>query len=182
MILDALPLAGLFRLQPEPIADERGFFARTFSRDQLAAAGLKTDFPEWSVSFNKAKGTLRGLHWQAAPHLETKIVTCVRGAIFDVAVDMRPGSPTQGRWHALELSQENRLGFYIPDGFAHGFQTLSDDSEVMYHISEPYRGGAARGVRWSDPDLAIRWPAAESRIVSDRDRELPPFQAARGML
>jgi dTDP-4-dehydrorhamnose 3,5-epimerase len=182
MIIEALEPAGLFVLRPEPIMDERGFFARVFSSDQMAAAGLETGYPEWSVSFNKTKGTLRGLHWQAAPCLETKIVTCTRGALFDVAVDMRRGSATIGQWRSIELTEENRLSFYIPAGFAHGFQTLRDETEVLYHISAPYRAGMARGVRWDDPEISISWPACDKRIISARDAELPLFHAARNVL
>jgi dTDP-4-dehydrorhamnose 3,5-epimerase len=173
MILEALPLEGLFKLTPEPQWDKRGFFARCFSRDSLAAAGLVTDLPEWSLSYNLRRGTLRGLHWQAAPYLEAKLVQCIRGAVFDVVVDMRHGSPTRGRWHAIVLSAENRHLLYVPKGFAHGYQTLADDSELLYHISEPFRPECARGVRWNDPDLAVDWPLVEGLILSDRDSGLP---------
>ena len=177
MKLEPLPLTGLFLLTPEPIADNRGFFARTFSRDALAAKGLCADYPEWSISYNARQGTLRGLHWQAAPSLEVKLVQCIRGAVFDVAVDVRPDSTTRGRWQAVELSADNRQSVYIPAGFAHGFQTLSDDSEIMYHISASYRPEASRGVRWDDPDLAISWPAVGQRVISERDAALPYFSA-----
>jgi len=174
VILEALALEGLFRLTPEPKWDARGFFARCFSRDVLSTAGLVTDLPEWSLSYNVRRGTLRGLHWQAAPHLETKLVQCIRGAVFDVVVDVRTGSPTRGRWQAVELSAENRHVLYVPTGFAHGYQTLTDDSELFYHISAGFQADFARGVRWNDPDLAIEWPAiAEDRVLSDRDASLP---------
>jgi dTDP-4-dehydrorhamnose 3,5-epimerase len=173
---------GLFRLTPEPIADNRGLFARSFSRRQLSDAGLVTDFPEWSLSFNRKRGTLRGLHWQAAPHGETKLVQCVRGAIFDVAVDVRPESPSRGRWRALELTAENREIIYIPPGFAHGFQTLTDEAEVYYHISSEFHADLARGVLWSDPDLAISWPDCGERIMSDRDAGLPPLADIGGSI
>ena len=172
MKLEALPL-GLFRLVPELVYDARGFFARCFSRSALDAAGLVTDLPEWSLSYNARRGTLRGLHWQAEPYFEAKLVQCTRGAVFDVAVDMRRQSSTRGQWHAVELSAENRHILYIPKGFAHGFQTLTDDTEILYHISEPFRPEYARGVRWNDPTLAIGWPAVEERILSDRDTALP---------
>jgi dTDP-4-dehydrorhamnose 3,5-epimerase len=173
MRLQPLELEGLYLIQPEPIADTRGFFARCFSADVLRSEGLVADFPEWSLSFNRRRGTLRGLHWQAATHAETKLVQCVRGAIFDVAVDVRPGSPTRGRWLGLELTADNRNIFYIPAGFAHGFQTLTDDTEIYYHISEPYVPEASRGVRWNDPDIAVTWPAVEQRTMSARDEGLP---------
>ena len=153
--------------------DERGFFARNFSRRALQAVGLDTDFPEWSISYNRRRGTLRGLHLQTAPYAETKIVQCVRGAVFDVAVDLRADSPSYGRWAAFELSSENRRLLYIPKGFAHGFQTLSEDCELLYHISEIYRPGHSAGVRWDDPDLAIEWPDVDKRTMSQRDANLP---------
>jgi dTDP-4-dehydrorhamnose 3,5-epimerase len=180
MRIEALPLAGLHVFVPEPVSDIRGSFARCFSRAQLAEAGLVADFDEWSLSYNIRSGTVRGLHWQAAPHVETKLVQCVRGAVFDVAVDLRTGSPTLGRWHALELSAENRLTYYIPQGFAHGFQTLTDNAEVLYHISTPYHPEAARGVRWNDPDVSIRWPEAEHRVISERDAALPYLAELHG--
>lgn len=175
MRLEALPLAGLHRVIPAPIEDNRGFFARCYSRDMLAGAGLVTEWPEWSLSYNARRGTLRGLHWQAAPAPEAKLVQCIRGAVFDVAVDLRPDSPSRGRWHGLELTAENRNVFYIPQGFAHGFQTLTDSAELLYHISEPFRPECARGVRWNDPDLAIDWPDAQERVLSERDARLPLF-------
>jgi len=125
------------------------------------------------VSFNGRRGTLRGLHFQAPPHEEIKLVSCTRGAVFDVAVDVRPGSPSRGKWVGVELSADNRAAIYIPAGFAHGFQTLTDDAEVRYHISETYRPEAARGVRWDDPDLVIAWPNIEERVISSRDLALP---------
>jgi dTDP-4-dehydrorhamnose 3,5-epimerase len=125
------------------------------------------------VSFNGRRGTLRGLHFQAPPHEEIKLVSCTRGAVFDVAVDVRPGSPSRGKWVGVELSADNRAAIYIPAGFAHGFQTLTDDAEVRYHISETYRPEAARGVRWDDPELAIAWPNIQERVISSRDLALP---------
>jgi dTDP-4-dehydrorhamnose 3,5-epimerase len=126
----------------------------------------------WSVSFNNRRGTLRGLHFQAPPQEETKLVSCTRGAIFDVAIDLRVGSPSRGKWVGVELNADNRCSCYIPAGFAHGFQTLTDDAEVRYQISERYRPEAARGVRWDDPDLAIVWPKADQRVISGRDQTL----------
>jgi dTDP-4-dehydrorhamnose 3,5-epimerase len=128
------------------------------------------------VSFTRHRGTLRGLHFQAAPHEEIKLVRCTRGAIFDVVVDLRPGSPTRAKWVGVELTANNRASLYIPAGFGHGFQTLTDDTEVLYHISEPYRQEAARGVRWDDADLAIVWPKATERLISERDRSLPTLR------
>ena len=130
-------------------------------------------YPQWSVSFNAARGTQRGLHFQAPPHEEIKLVSCTRGAVFDVAVDVRAGSRSRGRWVGVELSADNGSTLYIPAGFAHGFQTLTDDAQVLYHISERYHPEASHGVRWDDPDLAIAWPQAEHRVISSRDRALP---------
>lgn len=177
MKIESLSPAGLHLLTPEPIADVRGFFARSFSRDEMTGLGLEADFPEWSLSFNRRKGTLRGLHMQTSPHAETKLVQCIRGAVLDVAVDLRPDSAHFGAHCAVELSAENRRTFYIPEGFAHGFQTLTDEAELLYHISVRHSPGHARGVRWDDPDLAIAWPDAEERIISERDLSLP-FLAA----
>lgn len=173
MRLEPLALDGAYLLIQEPVTDERGFFARTFDASQLASAGLVTEFPQWSVSFSFRRGTLRGLHWQQAPYLETKLVQCTAGAVYDVIVDLRRASPDFGKWVAVTLSAENRQMLYVPAGFGHGFQTLQDNSEFYYHISEPYRAESARGVRWNDPDLAIEWPAAEHRILSERDKNLP---------
>lgn len=153
--------------------DERGFFSRLFCADTFLEQGLCADYPQWSASFNSCRGTLRGLHFQAPPHEEIKLVSCTRGAVFDVAVDVRPGSRSRGKWVGLELSADNRSILYIPAGFAHGFQTLCDDAEVRYQISERYRPEAARGVRWDDPDLAIAWPHTDQRLMSGRDRALP---------
>lgn len=173
MRLEPLGLDGTFLLIQEPVSDDRGFFARTFDAEQMKAASLATDFPQWSVSFSKKRGTLRGLHWQQAPHLEVKVVQCTAGAVYDVIVDLRRESKTFGEWLALTLSAENRHILYVPAGFAHGFQTLQDNCEFNYHISEPYRRGSDRGVRWNDPDIAIEWPAVDDRILSERDKTLP---------
>ena len=177
MRFEPLPISGAFRIDIEPISDERGFFARTFAAEEFQARGLKTDFVQRSLSFNAKKGTLRGLHWQAPPDEETKLVRCIRGAIFDVLVDIRRGSPTFGRWHGLELSAENHAAAYVPAGCAHGFQTLVDGSEVVYEITPAYVAAGARGVRFDDPALAIAWPLAEMTI-SARDRSLPSFAEA----
>ena len=182
MRLEPLSLDGVFKLVVEPQLDHRGFFARCYSQAVMEHVGLCHDFPEWSLSHNTRRGTLRGLHWQAAPFLETKLVRCTRGAIYDVVVDMRPASPTRGRWIAVELSAETRDTLYVPAGFAHGFQTLTDDAEILYHISVPFRAEAARGVRWDDADLAIAWPKTTERILSERDATLPLFADSAGAL
>lgn len=173
MKLRQLELQGAYVIEMEPIADERGFFARVWSRRELAELGLDTAVEQCSLSYNARRGTMRGLHYQVAPHEEAKVVRCIRGAIYDVIVDVREASPTRWRWSALELSDANRLALYVPKGFAHGFQTLSDESEVLYQISEEHHPESSRGLRWDDPALGIDWPAAEVRIVSERDRAFP---------
>lgn len=166
------PLAGAYAVELERLEDERGFFARSFCRDEFRSRGLASVVAQCNVSWNPRRGTLRGLHFQAAPHEEAKLVRCTRGAIWDVIVDLREGSPTRLRWHALELTAENRTALYVPEGLAHGFQTLSDDAEVLYQMSVPYHADLARGVRWDDPRIGIRWPLADP-IVSARDRAYP---------
>jgi dTDP-4-dehydrorhamnose 3,5-epimerase len=163
------PLAGAYVIELERIEDERGFFARSFCQEEFRKQGLKPAIAQCNVSWNRKRGTLRGLHYQAAPHEEAKVVRCTRGTVWDVLVDLREGSPTRLRWHAQELSAENRRAFYVPEGFAHGFQALADDSEVLYQMSEFYHPGLARGLRWDDPKLGIRWPLPEPTL-SARDR------------
>jgi dTDP-4-dehydrorhamnose 3,5-epimerase len=167
-------LEGAFVIEPERIEDERGFFARTFCCREFDTRGLNLDLQQSSVSFNRKRGTLRGMHFQAAPHAETKLVRCTRGAIYDVILDLRPQSPTFKRWIAVHLSSENHLLVYIPEGFAHGFQTLQDETEVSYYISEFYSSEHARGVRWNDPAFAIDWPIANP-VISVRDQTHPEF-------
>jgi dTDP-4-dehydrorhamnose 3,5-epimerase len=167
------PIGGAFVVEMERQEDERGFFARSWCADEFAARGLNPALVQCSISFNRRKGTVRGLHYQAAPHAEAKLVRCTRGKVFDVVADVRAGSPTFGRWHGVELSADNRRALYIAEGIAHGFQTLEDDCEVLYQMSERYHPEAARGVRWDDPALAIPWNDPARAIVSDRDRGLP---------
>jgi dTDP-4-dehydrorhamnose 3,5-epimerase len=165
-------LRGAFVVEVERHEDERGYFARTFCREEFERAGLKALVEQCSTSFNRRRGTLRGLHFQIAPAAEHKLVRCTRGRIYDVIVDLRPDSPTAYQWLGVELSEENGRALYVPAGFAHGFQTLVDEAEVFYQISEPYRPDLARGVRWDDPRLAIQWPVSDP-ILSARDRALP---------
>jgi dTDP-4-dehydrorhamnose 3,5-epimerase len=169
-------LAGACIIDIETVQDERGFFARSWCREEFARHGLNPDLAQCSISFNKKRGTLRGMHYQAAPHEETKVVRCTRGAIYDVIVDLRPESPTFRKWIAVELSADNRRMLYVPLGFAHGFQSLVDDTEVFYQISTFYHPGSARGVRWDDPAFGIEWPVTE-RVISDKDRQYPDFAA-----
>jgi dTDP-4-dehydrorhamnose 3,5-epimerase len=170
------PLNGAWVIDLDLLGDERGWFARTFDAEEFAARGLNPAVVQSNASFNARAGTLRGMHYQAEPYGESKLVRCVRGAIFDVAVDLRAGSPTLRGWHGVELSAENRLAFYIPPGLAHGFQTLSDDAEVLYQMGHPYVPDAARGVRWDDPAFAIEWPEpAGERTISERDSAFGDF-------
>jgi dTDP-4-dehydrorhamnose 3,5-epimerase len=173
-----LQLPGAFLVDLEPIEDERGFFARSFCRQEFAARGLNAAVAQCSLSFNWQRGTLRGLHYQAPPHAEAKMVRCTRGALYDVVVDVRRDSPTYCRWSAVELSAENHRMLYIPEGLAHGFQTLQEDTELFYQMSEFYVPGSARGLRWDDPAFTIEWPLPITAI-SDRDRSYRPFVAGR---
>jgi dTDP-4-dehydrorhamnose 3,5-epimerase len=175
MIFAETPLAGAFVITPEPVEDARGSFARTWCRAEFEARGLDVRIAQCSTSLNRRTGTLRGLHFQVAPFAETKLVRCTRGAIHDVIVDLRPGSPTFTRHFAVRLSAEDRTMLYVPPGFAHGFQTLEDDTEVFYQISEFHAPAHARGVRWDDPAFGIAWPPAE-RIISEQDRSYPDFR------
>lgn len=172
-----IELKGAYVIEPTPASDERGFFARTFCAEEFARRGLSCSMAQCSTSFNERQGTLRGLHYQAPPYGEEKLVRVTMGAIFDVIVDLRAGSATFGRWFGLVMSAENRRMLYIPRGFAHGFQTLQDNSEVFYQISSFYRPAASRGIRWNDPDLAITWPDPHNTIMSERDRDLPLLAA-----
>jgi len=171
VIFHDIGLEGARLIEPERQEDRRGFFARTWCRYAFAEQGLTADLVQCAVSYNRRRGTLRGLHYQAPPFAEAKLVRCTRGAIFDVIVDLRPDSPTHLKWAAAELTADNRQSVFAPEGFAHGFQTLEDDCEVFYQMSASYRAEAARGVRWDDPRLAIPWPLAEP-MVSQRDRDL----------
>lgn len=167
------PLAGAFVLELQRREDERGFFARYWCEQEAARQGIHVCWVQMNLSWNARQGTLRGLHFQIKPHDEAKLVRCSRGAIFDVIVDLRQGSPTLGRWFAVTLSAAAQNLLYIPAGFAHGFQTLSDDVEVVYHMSRPHHPGSARGIRWDDPDLGIPWPKCARRIIGERDRAWP---------
>jgi dTDP-4-dehydrorhamnose 3,5-epimerase len=176
LIFTETRLAGAFVIELERHSDQRGFFARTYCQQEFEAHGLNTQVVQCNVSFNKRKGTLRGMHYQAAPFAEAKLVRCTSGSIYDVIIDLRPGSATFKQYCAVELSAENRRMLYIPEDFAHGFQTLQDDTEVFYQMAERYSAEHARGVRWNDPAFGIAWPDGE-RIIIDRDRNYPDFVA-----
>lgn len=165
----------VFQINLEPSHDERGFFARTWCAKEFEAHGLNPRLAQCSISFNRRKGTLRGIHYQVAPFAEAKLIRCTRGAIYDVAVDLRPTSPTFKKWVAAVLSAENRHMLYVPEGCAHGFLTLEPESEVFYQISEVYNAESARGVRWDDPTFQITWPE-EVEVISERDRNYPDFE------
>jgi dTDP-4-dehydrorhamnose 3,5-epimerase len=166
------PLKGAFVTESERQIDNRGFFARTFCVDEFAAHGLSAPVSQASLSYNEKMGTLRGMHFQAAPYNETKLVRCTAGAIYDVIVDLRSESETFLRWFAVELSAENHMSLFIPEGFAHGFQTLRDRSEVHYQISPAYHRDSSRGFAWNDERIAIDWPI-QVTAISDRDAALP---------
>jgi dTDP-4-dehydrorhamnose 3,5-epimerase len=172
-----LPLPGAMLVEQDAIADERGAFGRLFCEREFAAHGLETRFPQWSLSRNTRLGTLRGMHYAVEPYAEVKLVRVGRGAIYDVILDLRPESPTYLRWHAVELDAARGAALYVPKGLAHGFQSLEDDTDVVYHISAFYEPGAARAVRWNDPAFGIEWPPTAERIMSARDRDCPDFAA-----
>jgi len=173
-------LKGAFLIDIEPLEDERGFFARTWCRKEFEQHGIDADWVQCNISYNKRKGTLRGMHYQLAPFAEAKLVRCTLGAIFDVIIDLRPDSATYCHWISAELSAENRRMIYIPQGFAHGFQTLLDDTEVFYQMSEFYTPGYSRAVRWDDPQFRINWPEAD-RTISEKDQKIENFDPAAGM-
>jgi dTDP-4-dehydrorhamnose 3,5-epimerase len=171
-----LPIAGAWAIEVEPSADERGLFARTFDAELFAERGLAAELAQISTSFNARAGTLRGLHYQADPHGERKLVRCTAGAALDVIVDLRPDSATHLRWHGVELSAENRTSVYVPRGVAHGFQTHVDGTEMLYLIDVPFVPEASRGVRWDDPAFGVRWPEPPGeRVISERDRTFPDY-------
>lgn len=169
------PLEGVYLIELEPVHDERGFFARTWCKEEFQEHGLNPNLAQCSLSFNKKKGTLRGMHYQCEPHQEAKLVRCCAGAIYDVVLDLRRGSQTFGKWFAAELSASDQKTLYIPEGCAHGFQSLEDESTVFYQISESYHPESARGVRWNDPLFSIKWPIA-TPILSERDRSFADYR------
>lgn len=172
MIFSETELAGAYTIELERHEDERGFFARSFCAQEFAEHGLIEHWAQSNVSFNERRGTMRGMHWQTSPHEEVKLVRCTKGAIYDVIVDVRAGSPTARRWLGVELSEENRRMLYIPGGFAHGFLTTADRTEVFYEMSAPHVPEAARGFYWNDPQVAIAWPGPVN-VISDRDAGYP---------
>jgi len=174
MIFVPTTLPGVFEIRPDRRDDERGFFARTWCQKEFESYQLNPHLAQCNISFNLKRGTLRGMHYQEVPYQEAKLVRCTRGAIFDVALDLRPGSPTFRHWTSTTLSADNRSAFYVPEGCAHGFVTLEDHTEVFYQMSEFYHEDKGRGVRWNDPVFGIDWPI-EIRLISERDRSYPDF-------
>jgi len=174
MIFKETELKGAYSIQLEQKQDERGFFARSFCREEFRQQGIDFNITQSNISFNKNKGTLRGLHYQISPHEEAKLVSCPKGAIYDVIIDLRLHSPTYCKWLAIELSAQNYTSFYIPKGFAHGFLTLAPDTVVLYQMSEPYYPESSRGIRWNDPAFLINWPS-DKQIISTKDKAYPLF-------
>jgi dTDP-4-dehydrorhamnose 3,5-epimerase len=178
MIFTPTRLTGAYIIEPQPIEDQRGFFARTFCRKEFAEHDLKTELVQCNISFNKKKGTLRGMHYQAAPYQEAKLVRCTAGAIYDVIIDLRPDSATYTQWVSVELNADNRKMLYVPEDFAHGFLTLTEDTEIFYQMAQFYAPGAARGLRWNDPAFGIDWPE-NITTISSRDQDYPDFIKVR---
>jgi dTDP-4-dehydrorhamnose 3,5-epimerase len=173
-------LKGAFIIELQRLEDNRGFFARSFCQREFEAHELNTRVAQCNVSFNRKKGTLRGLHFQDSPYQEAKLVRCTSGAIYDVIIDLREPSPTFKQWVATELSRDNHRILYVPEGFAHGYQTLKDNTEVSYQVSEFYHPDYARSIRWDDPTFAVKWPVRK-KIMSDNDRNAPMFHEITGI-
>lgn len=171
-----LELQGAFIIECELIEDHRGFFTRSFCEHEFAEQGLENRFVQCNTSWNKEKGTLRGMHYQQPPHEETKLIRCTRGGIYDVIIDLRPGSPTQGKWVGVELPANDYRMIYVPKGFAHGYQTLEPDTETFYMVSSFYAPGSEGGIRWNDPAFNISWPLPDP-ILSDKDRRHPDYKS-----
>ena len=175
MIFHETGLSGAYLAELERRADERGFFARSWCQREFAERGLNADLAQCNISFNKERGTLRGLHFQMAPHEEAKLVRCTQGAIFDVIIDLRQSSPSFTKHYSIQLDSDNRLALFVPKGFAHGFQTLSDSTEVFYQMSDVYVPGVGGGIRWDDPTFGIRWPLPNP-LMNERDRTWPDWK------
>jgi len=180
MTFTELRLPGAYLIEPEPIGDERGFFARMLCTKEFAAHGLNGNVVQANLSYSAERGTLRGLHYQAAPHAEEKMVRCVRGSVYDVMVDLRPDSPTYREWEGVELTADNRRMAYVPKGVAHGFLTLVDDCEVFYPVTAAYAPSAEGGLRYDDPVIGIEWPG-EVRVVSEKDRGWPLLSSSHSI-
>jgi dTDP-4-dehydrorhamnose 3,5-epimerase len=175
MIFTETALKGAFTVEIQKIEDPRGFFARLWCKKEFQAHGLKANWVQANIALSEKRGTLRGLHYQIAPFEEAKLIQCIRGAIFDVIVDLRPDSPTYLRWHGVELTADNHKMIYVPEGFAHGYQTLTDDTVVTYPVSQFYTPGSEGGIRWNDPAFGIAWPITDDLILSEKDKHWPDF-------
>jgi dTDP-4-dehydrorhamnose 3,5-epimerase len=175
MIFTETKLKGAFIVEPERLDDHRGFFARAWCKKEFEAHGLNTRLVQSNISFNRKKGILRGMHYQKAPYEEAKLVRCTMGAIYDVIIDLRTDSPTWRQWLGIELTADNRKMLYVPEGFAHGYQTLTDNSEVFYQVSQFYSPDSERGIRWNDPVFAIHWPIDGDVVISEKDNNWPNF-------
>jgi dTDP-4-dehydrorhamnose 3,5-epimerase len=175
MIFTETKLRGAFVIDIERRDDERGFFARAWCKEEFEARGLSINLVQANIAFSKRAGTLRGLHYQLKPHEEVKLVRCTRGAVYDVIVDLRPESSTYLQWVSMELTADNRTMLYVPEGFVHGYQTLTDNTEVLYQVSHMYSPESEGGVRWDDPGIGIEWPKIDSRIISEKDQSWPNY-------
>lgn len=171
-----LSLQGAYLIEPELIEDSRGFFARSFCTHEFKKHGLNSNIYQCNISFNHKKGTLRGMHFQIGDNSEVKVVRCNSGAIYDVIIDLRPNSPTYKQWQGVELTAKNRTMLYIPEGFAHGFQTLEDNTELSYQMSEFFAPEQARGIRWNDPAFKIKWPYEQPTVISAKDQQYANYQ------
>lgn len=175
MIFEKTKLSGAYIIHPEILEDNRGFFSRVWCKKEFAQNGLVAELVQCNISYNKNRNTLRGMHYQEKPHQETKLVRCTAGAILDVIIDIRPESGTYKEWMSVKLSAENRTMLYVPEGFAHGYVTLMNDSEIFYQVSEFYTPGVERGIRWNDPLFQIAWPALDGLVISEKDRAWPDY-------
>lgn len=173
MIFTETKLRGAFIIETEPIRDSRGFFARAWCKKEFEEHGLKSSLVQANITFSREKGTLRGMHYQAAPYQEAKVVRCITGAVFDVIIDLRQDSPTYREWIGTELTEDNCRMLYVPEDFAHGYQTLADNTAVFYQVSQFYCPQSERGIRWNDPALGITWPPAQHLVISEKDKKWP---------
>jgi dTDP-4-dehydrorhamnose 3,5-epimerase len=179
LIFQDTNLKGAFVVEMAQIDDERGWFARAWCQKEFEAHGLNARIVQANQSYNRHRGTLRGLHYQVAPFAEAKLVRCLRGSIYDAIVDLRPESPTFLQWIGVELSAGNRKMLYVPEGFGHGFQTLEDETDVFYQVTQFYTPGAEGGIRWDDPAIGVQWPEVERRLISEKDRSWPPMSTVQ---
>lgn len=175
MKFKATKLKGAFIIEMELIRDSRGFFARAWCQKEFEEHGLKPYIAQANITLSREKGTLRGMHCQAAPYQEVKVVRCIKGAVFDVIIDLRPDSPTYREWFGIELTESNCKMLYVPEDFAHGYQTLEQNTEVFYQVSQCYFPESERGMRWNDPQFGIRWPLTENLVISEKDKKWPDF-------